>query len=426
MRSRRSRLLPLATALALALSTQVHAEDVPAQPSADTTAASSDGNPKTLDSVEVYGKLDKSRNKLSPEIGASQYVITKQAIDQLPLGDATPLNQVLLQAPGVVQDSYGQLHVRGDHADLQYRINGVIIPESIAGFGQTLDTRIIDQVQLLTGALPAQYGYRTAGIVDITTNTGKNEMGGSIGVTAGSFGTLNPEISWHGNEDRLSWFFTGNFLKDDLGIENPTAERSAIHDHTDQGKSFGDISYLLNDETRLSFMFGATDNRFQIPVNPGLTPVYGLANAPANFNSADLNENQREVTRFGVLALQGKFGDSDYQVAFNQRFTSINFTPDPVGDLIFNGVASTIHQYNRADTLQADFATPFGESHTVRYGSTWKTSIRSPTIPRWSSRSMRTGNQTSNVPIAIVDDSRHIDARTYGLACRTSGNSAAS
>ena len=36
----------------------------------------------------------------------------------MPLGDATPLNQVLLQAPGVVQDSYGQLHVRGDHADL--------------------------------------------------------------------------------------------------------------------------------------------------------------------------------------------------------------------------------------------------------------------------------------------------------------------
>ncbi|HTD28452.1 MAG TPA: TonB-dependent receptor, partial [Xanthomonadaceae bacterium] len=293
--------------------------------------------------------------------------------------------------------------------------DGVIIPESITGFGQTLDTRVIDHVQLLTGALPAQYGYRTAGIVDITTNTGKDEMGGSIGVTAGSSGTLNPEISWHGNEDRWSWFFTGNFDKNDLGIENTTGQVKAIHDHTDQGKTFGDVSYLLDEDTRLSFLFGTTDNRFQVPNNPDLTPVYDLANAPPSFNSADLNENQREVTRFGVLALQGKFGESDYQVSFNQRFTSINFTPDPIGDLIFNGVASTIHQYNRADTLQADFATPFGQSHTLRYGLYVEdehpvTNNSSLVFPADAN-----GNQTSNVPITIVDDSQHIDARTYGL-----------
>jgi outer membrane receptor protein involved in Fe transport len=422
MRSSRSRILPLAAAVSIALAMQAQAADVAAQPGADaplppqqTANSSDDSNAKTLSSVEVVGKLDRSRNQLSPEIGASQYLINKQAINQLPLGDATPLNQVLLQAPGVVQDSYGQLHVRGDHADLQYRIDGVIIPESIAGFGQTLDTRIIDHVQLLTGALPAQYGYRTAGIVDITTNTGKDEMGGSIGVTAGSFGTLNPEFSWHGNEGRFSWFFTGNFDENDLGIENPTASRNAIHDHTNQDKSFGDVSYLINDDTRLSFLFGTTDNRFQIPDNPNQTPNYDLANAPANFNSADLNENQREVTRFGVLALQGKFGDSDYQVSFNQRFTGINFTPDPIGDLIFNGVAATIDQFNRADTLQADFSTPLGMSHTVRYGV-----YAEDEHPATNSSSLvfpadANGQQTSDVPITIVDDSPHIDARTYGV-----------
>ncbi|HTA65985.1 MAG TPA: TonB-dependent receptor [Xanthomonadaceae bacterium] len=414
MHPRRFHLLPLAAGIAIVLSAPSHATAT--QPSSDSPDASSEaGGAKTLNSVEVFGKLDKSRNKLSPEIGASQYVITKQAIEQLPLGDTTPLNQVLLQAPGVVQDSYGQLHVRGDHADLQYRIDGVIIPESIAGFGQTLDTRIIDRVQLLTGALPAQYGYRTAGIVDITTSTGRNETGGSIGVTAGSSGTVNPELTWYGNQDRLSWFFTGNFLKDDLGIENPTAGRNAIHDHTDQGKTFGDVSYLLNDDTRLSFMFGTTDNRFQIPDNPNQTPVYDLANAPANFNSADLNENQREITRFGVLALQGSFGNTDYQISLNQRFTSIGFTPDPVGDLIFNGVAATIDQANRADTVQADFSTPLGNSHTVRYGLYAEgehpfTDSSSLVFPADAD-----GNETSTTPITIVDDSPHIHARTYGL-----------
>jgi outer membrane cobalamin receptor len=200
----------------------------------------------TLSTVEVNAKLDTSRNQLSPETGASQYVISQQAIDQLPLGDATPFNQVLLQVPGFVQDSYGQLHVRGDHADLQYRINGVIIPESISGFGQTLDARIINQVQVLTGALPAQYGYRTAGVVDISTKTPEEGTSGSVGITGGSFGTLNPNFTLLGTQDRWSYFLTGSFLESDIGIENPTDSRNAIHDHTDQSKGFGNLSYLLN------------------------------------------------------------------------------------------------------------------------------------------------------------------------------------
>ena len=52
-----------------------------------------------------------------------------------------------LQAPGVAQDSFGQLHVRGEHNGLQYRLNGIIIPEGISVFGQTLDPRLAGSVQ---------------------------------------------------------------------------------------------------------------------------------------------------------------------------------------------------------------------------------------------------------------------------------------
>ncbi len=123
----------------------------------------------------------------------------------MPLGASTPVNQILLQAPGVVQDSYGEVHVRGDHANLQYRINGVIIPESISGFGQTLDTRMIESMSLLTGALPAQYGLRTAGVVDITTRSGqKLGNGGSVGLTTGSHATFDPTLSGWGSAGRWS------------------------------------------------------------------------------------------------------------------------------------------------------------------------------------------------------------------------------
>jgi outer membrane receptor protein involved in Fe transport len=380
-----------------------------------TAAAAAAGDPPPiLNTVEVRASLDRSREQLSPEIGASQYVFERQAIEQLPLGDATPLNQVLLQAPGVVQDSYGQLHVRGDHADLQYRINGIIIPESISGFGQALDARVIERLQFLTGALPAQYGYRTAGIVDITARPAPDSSGGSIGLTAGSFGTWNPEFSLYGSQGRWSWFVTGNFLESDVGIENPTASRNPIHDHTDQSKGFGYVSYLLDDDARLSFMFGAANNRFQIPNNPGQDPAFTLAGVDS-FDSANLDERQREITRFGTLSLQGKFGATNYQVSIGQRYTSVNYQPDPIGDLIFNGVAGTIDRSNSADTLQADFSTPIGEAHTLRYGT-----YVSGEHPISNSVSQvfpadADGNQSSSTPITIVDDAPHIDARTYGL-----------
>jgi outer membrane receptor protein involved in Fe transport len=401
--------------VALALATQAQAASPAATP-ADNQAADASGSDqtKTLDAITVTGKLDASRNRLSPETGASQYTINRKAIDQLPNGDSTPVNAVLLQAPGVVADSFGQLHVRGDHADLQYRINGVIIPESISGFGQTLDTRSIDRVSLLTGALPAQYGYRTAGVVDIVTRSGAQGEGGSVGVTAGSFGTINPFAEFHGNEGAWSWFLTGGFQKDDIGIENPTPSRDAIHDHTDQSRVFGSLSYLINDDTRATVMFGSTDNRFQIPDNPGQEPVYSLAGVPG-FDSSTLDERQREVTRFGVFSLQGSLGSTDYQVSFGQRYTSVNYRPDPIGDLIFNGVAGTIGHSNRSDTLQADFSDPLGDRHTLRYGLYLSSEHPASDTSSLVFPADADGNQTGDVPITIVDDAPRIDARTYGL-----------
>jgi len=68
----------------------------------------------------------------------SKYTFTEKALQELPEGNNTALDQVLLQAPGVAQDGYGQIHVRGDHANLQYRLNGILIPEGVGGFAQIL------------------------------------------------------------------------------------------------------------------------------------------------------------------------------------------------------------------------------------------------------------------------------------------------
>ena len=96
-------------------------------------------------------RLNAARESIEPSLGASTYTINSAAIQAQPGGENQQLNQVILQLPGVVQDSFGQFHVRDDHNGIQYRLNGIILPEGISVFGQTLSPRLIDSLSLITG-----------------------------------------------------------------------------------------------------------------------------------------------------------------------------------------------------------------------------------------------------------------------------------
>jgi len=378
-----------------------------ATPSAPATPPANAASAPTLDKVEVTGqreRLDAARNGLSPETGSTIYRFSQQDIANLPLGENTPLNQVVLQAPGVVQDSYGQLHVRGDHSNVQYRIDGVVIPESISGFGQSLETRFADRISVLTGALPAQYGYRTAAIVDIKTKGQEIGNGGSVGVTFGSHGHIETSGEIGGTQGNFSYYLTGSYLDDKMGIENPTPERDALHDRTNQGKGFGYLSYVLNDTNRISLMFGVSDNHFEIPNVPGQPPQFSLAGSPS-VNSATLDATQRERNSFEILSYQGEIADKlDYQVSLFHRDTDVHYQPDAVGDLVFNGIAADVLRRNSADGVQADLSYPIADKHTLRGGlfvqqERFKTDNTSSVFPADGD-----GNQTSDVPIQITDN----------------------
>jgi len=79
----------------------------------------------SLDLNVVAKQLDIARSEIQPSLGATVYDFSRQAIETQPQGDNQPFNRLLLQAPGVSQDSFGQLHVRSEHANTQFRINGV-------------------------------------------------------------------------------------------------------------------------------------------------------------------------------------------------------------------------------------------------------------------------------------------------------------
>jgi outer membrane receptor protein involved in Fe transport len=314
-------------------------------------------------------RFDEARRNIVAPVGAGKYELNQQALEALPQGTNTTLDKALLQVPGVSQDSAasGELHVRNEHGNLQYRINGIMLPDGVGAFGQILDTGIIGSLSLLTGALPAQYGLRTSGVLDIQTKTDAFNNSGSVSVYGGSHGTITPSFEYGGTAGQTQYFVSGRYFGSNLGIENPTPANEAIHDRTAQEKGFLYLSTVLDPTSRLTLISGVSNGSYQIPNNPG-QPSNFTAFGVSNFDSSLLNERQYESTQFNVLAYQKSVEDIDYQIAYFNRYNQLHFRPDLVGDLVINGVASDVYRQSVINGIQEDTAWRIGYAHTLRFG----------------------------------------------------------
>jgi outer membrane receptor protein involved in Fe transport len=314
-------------------------------------------------------KFDEARRNIVAPIGATSYELNHQALEALPQGTNTTLDKALLQLPGVTQDSAasGELHVRNEHGNIQYRINGIMLPDGVGAFGQILDTGIIGRVALLTGALPAQYGLRTAGVLDIQTKTDAFNNSGSVSLYGGSHQTITPSFEYGGTVGQTQYFVSGRYFGSNLGIENPTPANEAIHDRTSQEKGFLYLSTVLDPTSRLTFISGVSNASYQIPNNPG-QPSNFTAFGVSNFDTSMLNERQNEFSQFNVVAYQKSVEDIDYQISYFNRSNMLHFRPDLIGDLVINGVASDVYRQSFINGIQEDTAWRIGYAHTLRFG----------------------------------------------------------
>lgn len=362
---------------AIALGPIARAADGASQDNGTTSVAAPNAAPMIqMPEITVIGKLDQSRQEIVPSLGATVYTIDQNEIDSLTQGNNIPFSKLVLRFPGVSQDSEGSgsFHIRDEHGNVQYRINDVLIPEGITGFGNDFDTRFADHVDLITGALPAQYGFRTSGILDIHTKSGAFSQGGDVEMYGGSHEEIRPSFEYGGAQGKLNYYFSGSYLQNTLGIENPTPDTHAIHDNTDQYRGFAYLSYLIDDTSRVSLIAGEAYNQFQIPNTPGQPPGVDGAGNPflipgaASFDSAALRETQGEQNNFEVLAFQKSLDDFDFQLAVFNRYSNVFFRPDSIGDLFFNGVAGRIDRSIMSNGLQFDSSYHVNDDHTIRAG----------------------------------------------------------
>jgi len=397
------RILAAASMLLFEASIAMAQEAVTTAPSPAPSTTATPGSATVEEVVVQSQELDISREAIVPNLGATRYTVGPDRLDSQAQGESAPFNQTILRFPGVAQDSFSQLHVRGEHANLQYRIDDVLLPESIPGFGQELETRFADSVSLITGALPAQFGFRNTGVIDIHTKNGAVFQQGEASLFVGSFDTIKESLEYGGVLGKLSYFATESYLHDGIGIENPTRSSSPIHDDTDQYKLFGYSSYIFDPTSRLTLLISGNHSDFQIPNTPGLTPAFTVGTR-STFDSAKLDENQSEDSTYAILTYQKHVGDFSFQASAFNRYSAILFRPDDVGDLIFNGVASRVDRGILSNGIEFDSSYKLTDQHTLRAGFIFTEGYATIDTVTLVFPVDENGRQTSTIPLRIVDN----------------------
>ncbi|OUJ03445.1 membrane protein [Acetobacter cibinongensis] len=376
--------------------------------------------------INVVGHLNQERARIFPGLGAVDYHIDQRQITTTPGGQNAAFSQILLRVPGVVLDSYGEVHVRGEHGGLTYRVNGVLLPEGLNGFGQELDSRIIQSVDLLTGTLPAQFGFRTAGVVDVTTKTGNSLKHNQVSLYGGSYNTFVPSVQLGGQHGKLDYFTTVSFTRNAIGIENPSNTFRAVHDVTEQEKAFSYLSYHIDDISRVTLLTSASYADFEIPnsfktfdtSSPDYSTIYDVAGVnphDPSMNWAKMNDSQTEQNYYAVLSYQRTTDKLNFQASPYFRYGRIDYTPDRDRDLIYQGVSE--HEVNDFTTggMQFDLSYEVAPHHTLRAGL-----LGQYTSERLDTNTLafpvdEQGNQKSNVPVRVIDNTGNwsVEAGAY-------------
>lgn len=310
---------------------------------------------------EMEMTVKAKRHLITPSSNSSRDM-DKDEIEQLPEGATTDVRRLLYTTTaGFVEGALGQVFTRGNHANLQYQIDGIQLPDSVGGsFGEAFTPVNIDHMEILTGGLPAEFGNRLAGVVNIVTKSGSIEPGGEIGTSYGSNNQTASFANYGGSDGSgtFHYYLALNAFSTDRGLDTPApaditndqngGSENVVHDKSYGSDGFLKFDWVANNADKFNLIaFNETkfnqipnyDSSFD-PGGPnftyfsGVTDVYG--NGPFNYIPSTANDTQSESNKYVELAWKHSFGeDSFIQITPYWKESNLVFTNDLADDLAF-------------------------------------------------------------------------------------------
>ena len=289
-------------------------------------------------SLEVLSPLPPIQTKASSET----YSLSRKEIDILPRGNNNDLHDVLLTIPGAAYGSLKQVHIRQDHANLQLRIDGVPIPDTVSStFSDVISPRAWERADIVLGGMEANVGNKTAALIDITTKSGTKPGFGSVQMFGGSNKTINPSFEYGGTiGEKFRYYFLNSHTATNRGIEPPTVGHSIFHGQSERNQTMFRGDYQYDNNNNITLLFLNSIAKYQIPTSPGLAvnpTILGLL--PGGFTpvpSEMVDENQKENNQYGHIVWRHDINARNFfSLAGYFRHTRATFRTDPFNVLAY-------------------------------------------------------------------------------------------
>jgi len=225
--------------------------------------------PVTVDiKLGVLGKIETANVTASDQImllnteaTGTRTELSQAMMDKLPVASGNRgVEAVLLTFPGFAQNANGAIHPRGAHNQMTFVVDGMPITDQLTGaFATSLDTSIVQNIELFTGDTPAEYGQRTAAVANITTRTGIDTgrmFSGNLQSSASQFDTLGQTAQFTGGNDKFGYFASFSTMKTNRFLDQVSIDN--LHNGGNAERMFSRLDYRASakDVLRLNLMAG--------------------------------------------------------------------------------------------------------------------------------------------------------------------------
>jgi outer membrane receptor protein involved in Fe transport len=284
-----------------------------------------------------------------------------QTILERPVGAAPSraIESIVASTPGFVTDDNGRMHPRGSESQVQYVVDGVPITDNLSAiFSTSLDARTLRTVEVLTGGIPAEFGDKLAGVINVNTRSGlEGPTQGGISFSGGSFSTGETAVDFSTHTKKLGFLMNLSASTSQRYLDPPTIDN--FHNFGRTAKGFFRLDYQFDANNSLRGVFNFGGSNFEVPNR-------------LNQEIADQDQKQR-------------LRDNSQNISFQHIFS-----PNTVAQFSF------FHRQNNAQLISNTLSTPVvaNQDRTLQnYGG-----IGSLSLTR-GSHNLKLGGQFTITPV---------------------------
>jgi len=253
------------------------------------------------------------------------------------------LQDLVNSQPGWLYEGNAVLHPRGSEYQTQFVVDGIPLTDNRSpSFGTAIDADDVDSLSIYTAAIPAEYGRKMGGVVEVNTlQNPQPGLHGQLVLSGGSFDTASAagqgQYTWGANTFGAS----ASVARTDHYL-NPVVPENYTNTAT-----LGDFSVNyerdLTPKDRLRFIVRHELSRYEIP-NEQVQQAAGQRQTADNIETMGIASYQHTFSSNALADFRTMVRDNDIDFNSNPQSTPIEvFQHNFFREAYFRGTA-TLHR----------------------------------------------------------------------------------